>query len=144
MTGGPDPENRSPMRWDLMRADNPELVWMKQLIALRKSHRALRVGNYRGIDAEQLFAFERYTDKALETVVVLANPSTQAVTERVMVSNAHLMDDTPMVNAFQPQSEALAVAGAGFMTVTVPPKSALVLQPKERALGGYSRYKRVK
>jgi glycosidase len=47
MTGGPDPENRSPMRWDLMHSDNAELVWMKQLIALRKAHRALRVGDFR-------------------------------------------------------------------------------------------------
>jgi hypothetical protein len=29
------------------------------------------------------------------------------------------------------------------MTITVPARSALVLAPKERALGGYSRYKGV-
>jgi glycosidase len=143
MTGGPDPENRSPMRWDLMKADNPELVWTQQLIALRKSHRALRVGNFRSIDADQLYAFERYTDRALDTVLVLANPSAHAVTERVMVAHADLMDDTPLVNAFHPESGAVTIAGSGFITVTVPPKTAMVLQPRERDLGGYSRYKRV-
>jgi len=143
MTGGPDPENRSPMRWDLLKADNPELVWMKQLIALRKQHRALRVGDFRLVDAEKLYAFERYTDRALETVVVLANPTDREVTERVMVANAYLMDDTPLVDLLRPDVKSPATIGSGFITVTVPPKTAMVLQPKERNLGGYSRYKRV-
>lgn len=142
MTGGADPENRSPMRWDLLKVDNPELAWMKQLVALRKGHRALRIGNFRRIESERLFAFERYTDRALETRLIVANPTNQEVTERVMVANASLMDDTPLVDAMQP-AKAVATFGSGFFTVTVPPRSALVLQPKERELGGYSRYKRV-
>jgi glycosidase len=144
MTGGGDPENRGPMRWDLLTPDNAELRWTRQLIALRKTHRALRVGDYRPIEAERLFAFERHTDRALDTVLVLANPSDREVTERVMVANAHLMDDTPLVDALQPQAPSKVTFGSGFVTVTVPPRSALVLQPQERALGGYSRYKRVK
>jgi glycosidase len=144
MTGGPDPENRSPMRWDLLKADNPELMWMKQLVALRKSHRALRIGDFRLLESEKLFAFERYTDRALETVVVLANPTDHAITERVMIANAHMMDGTPLVDGFNPESKAITTIGSGFTTVTVPPGTALVLQPKERNLGGYSRYKRVK
>jgi len=143
MTGGGDPENRSPMRWDLLKDDNPELVWTRQLIALRKAHRALRVGDFRLIDAEQLFAFERHTDRALDTVLVLANPTNREVSERVMVANASLMDDTPLVDAFNPSGKPVAVIGSGFVSVVVPPHTALVLKPQERALGGYSRYKRV-
>jgi pullulanase/glycogen debranching enzyme len=144
MVGGPDPENRSPMRWDLLNDDNPELVWTKQLIALRKTHRALRVGDFRLIDAEKLFAFERHTDRALETLLVLVNPSDREVTERVMVANSQLMDDTPMVDGFHPTGQPVATLGSGFLTVVVPPRTALVLEPRERQLGGYSRYKRVK
>ncbi len=143
MTGGPDPENRSPMRWDLMKADNPEMVWMKQLISLRKSHRALRVGDFRLVESENLFAFERYTDRVLETVVVLANPLDHVVTERLMIANAHLMDGTPMFDMFNCEGKAATTVGSGFITVTVPPKTALALQPKVQELGGYSRYKRV-
>jgi len=128
MTGGADPENRSPMRWDLMKTDNPELVWMKQLIALRKAHRALRVGDFRLIESEKLYAFERHTDRALETRLVFTNPGSQAVTERVMVTNAHLMDDTPLMDALQPD-KMVTTFGSGFVTVTVPPKTTLVLQP---------------
>ena len=143
MTGGPDPENRSPMRWDLLKADNPELVWMKQLIALRKSQRALRVGDFRLVESEKLFAFERYTDRVLETVVVLANPADHAVTERVMIASAHLMDGTPLVDVLSPDRREIGSFGSGFITVTVAPRTALVLQPVERKMGGYSRYKRV-
>jgi glycosidase len=144
MVGGPDPENRSPMRWDLQKDDNPELVWTRQLVALRKTQRALRVGDFRRIEAEKLFAFERHTDRALETLLVLANPSDHEVTERVMVANSNLMDETPMVDAFNPASRPVATLGSGFVTVVVPARTALVLKPQERQLGGYSRYKRVK
>jgi glycosidase len=144
MTGGPDPENRSPMRWDLLKPDNPEWVWMRRLIALRKTHRALRVGDFRLVESERLFAFERHTDRALDTVVVLANPTADAVTERVMIANSALMDDTPLVDAFNPGAPPVTTVGSGFLTVTVAPRSVLVLQPVERQLGGYSRYKRVK
>jgi len=92
MTGGEDPENRSPMRWDLARPGNSALQWTRQLIALRKQHRALRVGNFRLVQASQLLAFERYTDRVQDTVVILFNPSKQAVTERLLVANSKLMN----------------------------------------------------
>ncbi len=145
MTGGGDPENRGPMRWDLVRDDNPELIWMRKLIALRQQRRALRVGNFRLAEAHRLLAFERYTDRALETTIVLANPSNSAITERLLIANAWLMDDTPLVDALAPAgAPPVCHVHSGFITVTLQPESALVLIPRERALGGYSRYKRVR
>jgi glycosidase len=144
MTGGADPENRGPMRWDLVRDDNPELAWMRQLIRLRQAHRALRIGDFRLVDSDHLLAFERVTERPLETVIILANPSATTVTERVMIANAGLMDDTPLIDLLGPADAPPAgVVGAAFVTVTVPPETVLVLMPRERALGGYSRYKRV-
>jgi hypothetical protein len=131
------------MRWDLLREDQPELIWVRQLIALRKQNRALRIGDFRRIESEKLFAFERHTDRALEAVLIVANPSGQAVTERLMVADSNLLDDTPLVDAFHPEAEPVSGVGTGFFTVTVPPRSVRVLRPKERQLGGYSRYKRV-
>ena len=142
MTGGVDPENRGPMRWDLVRADNPELVWMKKLIELRKQQRALRIGNFRPVESDRLFAFERYTDRALDMVVVLANPSDTAITERVMIANAGLMDGTLMVDLLSPAgTPAAGIVDAAFMTVTIPSETVFILVPRERSLGGYSRYK---
>ena len=145
MTGGGDPENRNPMRWDWVRKDHPEMVWMKRLIALHQGHRALRVGDYRRIETEKLFAFERHTDRALDTRLVIANPGTTAVMEKIMIAHAGLMDDTPLVDLLGTDARApVATMGPGLLTVTVPAQSVMVLQPVERELGGYSRYKRVR
>ncbi len=145
MEGGPDPANRGPMRWDLVRDDNPELAWTKKLVALRKAHRALRVGDFRLVEAEQLFAFERFTDRALDTLLVVANPGDKPVREKLMVRNATLMDDTPMVDLLGLVPNATPASfGPGFVTVEVPARGVLVLQPQPKALGGYSRYKRVR
>jgi glycosidase len=145
MVGGADPENRGPMRWELVRADNPELAWINQLIRLRKQHRALRIGNFRLVESDRLLAFERYTERVLDTVVVLANPSASAITERVLIANAGLMDATPMADLLGPaDGQPVATVDAACMTVTVPAESVLVLVPREHALGGYSRYKRIR
>ena len=145
MTGGADPENRGPMRWDLVNEDNPELVWIRKLIAIHRQHRALRVGNFRLVESDRLLAFERYTDRALETVLVLANPSGTVITEQVMIANAGLMDYLPMVDILAPaDAPAVGRIDAGFLAVTSPPETVFVLQPRELSLGGYSRYKRVR
>jgi glycosidase len=148
MSGGPDPENRGPMRWDLATEDNPELRWMRQLVGLRQQNRALNVGDYRPIEAERLLAFERHTDRVLDTVLVFANPGPQPVTERVMVANALLMDGTPLRDLLAaPDAPASARTpagfGAGFVQVTVPAETVLLLKPAPREQGGYNRYKRV-
>ncbi len=144
MSGGEEPQNREPMRWNLVKEDNPELAWIRQLIALRKGQRALRVGDFRLVECERLLAFERYTERALETVVVFANPSPEPVSERVMLANASLMDTTLMVDLLAPAgSSAHCTVQAGLMTVTVPGESVCVLAPREPEQGGYSRYKRV-
>jgi glycosidase len=145
MTGGNDPENRGPMRWDLARDDNPELAWIRKLVELRKGRRALRVGNFRLVESDGLLAFERYTDRALETILVLANPSGSTITERVLIANPALMDDTPMVDLLAPaEASPVCKIEAAFITITLPPETFLLLAPRERWLGGYSRYKRVR
>lgn len=144
MTGVGDPENRAPMRWDLVDEANEELVFIKKLVSLRKSQRALRVGDFRLLECGRLLGFERFTDRALETVVVLANPTGASVVERVMVPNSDLMDTTRMVDLLNPgEDKPVGIIQAGFMTVTIPAQGICVLSPREQPLGGYSRYKRV-
>ena len=145
MTGGDDPANRAPMRWDLVRDENPELAWIRKLVELHKRQRALRIGDFRLVDSERLLAFERYTDRALETVVVLANPSTARVTEQVMIANSSLMDDTPMMDLLgSTEPSPVSRIQGGFVTVTLPPKTIQALVPREPSAGGYRRYKRVR
>lgn len=140
MTGGEDPEMRAPMRWDLVREDHPELAWTRRLIQLRKSQRALRVGDFRLVNSERLFAFERHTDRAADTVVVVANPSSQSVSETVMVANSKLMNVWMMVD---PLSGAKTRITNGLLELALAPGEFKVLVPELSPGGGYSAYKRV-
>ena len=147
MPGGDDPEMRAPMRWDLAQPGNPALEWNRRLVALHKTQRALRVGNYRAITAGKLMGFERYTDRAADTVVVLLNPSDQAVTDTVLVANSKLMDGSRMVNLLadrnDPATPAEVRLHAALMDVTLPAHGFAVLQPDVAPPGGYTNYKRV-
>jgi glycosidase/lysophospholipase L1-like esterase len=142
MTGGEDPANRSPMRWDLVNDNNATLQWTKRLIQLRKDHRALRIGNFRLVTSQKLLAFERYTDRVQDTVVVLANPGKAAVTERVLIANSKLMNGSSLLDLLNPQAKPVRVL-ASMATVTVPPGGFAVLAPDVRPAGGYSVFKRV-
>ena len=141
MTGAADPEMRAPMRWDLVRADNATLAWTKQLVQLRQQFRALRIGDFRLLTAERLVAFERHTDRARDTVIVLANPADTEVTETVMVANSKLMNGCDLVDRLGGQ--ARVTIRAGLLPLTLPPGGLLVLTPELSPGGGYSAYKRV-
>jgi glycosidase len=147
MPGGDDPEMRAPMRWDLVKADNPVLNWNRRLIALHKDNRALRVGNYRAVTASKFIGFERYTDRAADTVVVLLNPSDTPVTDTVLVANSKLMDGSRMVNlladANDPATPADTRLFAALMHLTLPAHGFAVLKPDIAPPGGYTNYKRV-
>ena len=141
MTGGEDPEMRAPMRWDLVSAGHPMLAWTRRLVALRRDHRALRIGDYRPVTAQRLLAFERHTDRAADTVIVLANPGAAEVTETVMPANSSLMDTQALVDQLggQPRQKLRS----GLLDVTLPPGGFMVLTPELSPGGGYSAYKRV-
>jgi glycosidase len=144
MTGGDDPEQRGPMRWDRVEQGHPDLAWTKQLVALHRGHRALRVGNYRAATAEKLLAFERFTDRAADTVLVLLNPSSHTVSEQVQWLNGAMMDGNVLRDLLPPPANsAPAVHSAGFVHITLPPFSARVLTPDVGEQGGYSVFKRL-
>lgn len=143
--GDGDPQQRAPMRWDVVEAGHPALTWTRQLIALHQTHRALRVGDYRTVVADQLLAFERHTDRALESIIVLANPSDRDVTETVLLTNRSLMNATGFQDLLgtPPTHEAQRPSlDAGLLRLTVPAGSLRVLQPVFEPVSGYSPYKR--
>jgi glycosidase len=141
MTGDGDPEMRAPMRWDWVREDNATLAWTKKLVQLRKQHRALRVGDYRPVTTQRLLAFERHTDRARDTVVVITNPSSTEVSEKVLVGNSKLMNTWDMVDALDGKTRAKIMTS--MLSVTLPAHGVLVLTPELSPGGGYSAYKRV-
>ena len=145
MTGGDDPEQRGPMRWDMVAQGHPDLAWTRQLVGLRKQHRALRVGDYRSATATHLLAFERHTDRAADSVLVLANTSDRPQSDMVQWRNGAIMDGTVLRDLLPAPtgSQTLSVYG-GFVQATLPPKSVRVLAPDVGTQGGYSVYKRVR
>ena len=142
MVGAGDPEMRAPMRWDLVKDDNAALAWTRQLIQLRKQYRALRVGDIRRIESSQLLAFERYTDRLRDAVLVLANPSDKPVTEVVLIPDSKFMNMSRLSNLLDPDAAQVPLVSS-TITVTVPAESVLVLGPDISAKAGYSPYKRV-
>ena len=142
MTGGGDPEMRAPMRWDLVNDDNETLVWTKKLIDIRKQQRALSVGNFRLVTSDKLLAFERYTDRVEDSVIIIINPNDHAVTESVMTANSSLMNWTSMTDLMGPHDETIFVNSA-MLHLTVGARSFMVLKPDTYAKGGYTPYKRV-
>jgi len=135
---GGDPASRGPMRWDLATSTNPELTWTKRLISLRKNHRSLRIGDFVPLDCDRLLGFVRRTDKALETVVVLVNPTDSLVAETVSCREGRLMNGGELRDVLDGSTVR---SDSGFISVQVPPKSARVyelISPK-----GYTPYKRI-
>jgi len=142
IAGGDDPEMRAPMRWDLVTDDNPDLAWTRQLIKLHQGHRALRVGDLRAITSHRLLAFERHTERVADTVLVITNPTDETITETVMTGNSRLMNPFRLLDLLGTAPGPMNVS-CGLITVTLPPKGFVVLQPEVQPAGGYSSYKRV-
>lgn len=141
MDGGPDPENRAPMRWELDRPDNEELAFVRRLVELRRENAALRVGDTRVLDADRLVAFLRMTDRAAETLLVALNFSSSEVEEIVQVRNSRLMDALPLECLL---SGERTVMHSGTATLKLPPRTARIFRTIDRGTGpDYSMFKRV-
>lgn len=142
MPGGDDPEMRAPMRWDLVRDDNRALQWTRQLITMHKQQRALRIGNFRPVTTTHLLGFERHTDRAQDTVIVLVNPGANAVRETVLVANSKLMNTMKLVDLLDSKAAPIPI-NSSLLDVSLPPHGFKVLAPEIQPPGGYSAYKRV-
>lgn len=140
MAGGEDPEMRAPMRWDLVRDDNPWLAFTRGLVAVHRERRALRIGDVRWLVTDRLIGFERYTDRAEDMVVVLVNPSDEPVAEAVLVPDSKLMDNARMIDLLGGPARR---AHRSLIDLELPPHGYAVLAPDVHPAGGYSPFKRV-
>lgn len=140
MSGGDEPACRAPMRWDWVNEENKTLEFFRKLIQLRKTHRALRIGDISWLETEQLFGFERLTDQVEDSVIVLANPSEKEITESVMIPDSKLMDLRPLTDLFTGRQ---ATMYRSLLRVTLAPQEVLVMTPDTAPVAGYTPYKRV-
>lgn len=141
MTGGEDPEQRAPMRWDLVTPENEMLGLHRKLLTLRKNEPALRYGDFRRLHSEKLFAFIRRTISVRETVVVIANPTDKPVKELLQVRESKFQDVSPLRDLF---SEKSFMVFSGTVDVEVPAHTVMVLKVDTTDYPhGYNRYDRI-
>ncbi len=142
LTGKEDPEQRGPMDWKRAEAgDSPEFAMIRRALALRNSKRALQVGDFVRIPTSKLLGFARVTSSVRDTVVVLANPTDEPVTEIITPRDGWLQDTAQLRDI---DGGDTFEVGSGIATVTVPPRTVRVLSPVIPPDGpNYTRYKRV-
>ena len=141
MTGGEDPEQRAPMRWDLVTPENEMLNLHRKLLKMRHSEPALRYGDFRRLHSDKLFAFIRRTISVRESVVVLANPTNQPVKELLQLRESKFQDVSPL---FDLLSDAKFMVFSGTVDVEVPARSVMVLKVDTADYPqGYNRYDRI-
>lgn len=139
--GNGDPANRAPMPWDKVSKSNLELKLTKELIALRKKHVALRVGDFSTLRSDRLLAYLRTTENLRDTVMVVINPTDQAVNEVFPSRLGRLLSWGEMEDV---RTKERFRSITGIVRVSVPAKSVRILTPVTAPLNGYSAYERVK
>jgi len=141
MEGGHDPDNRGPMRWDLLEGENETLALHRELIRLRKVLPALRVGDMRLLDAEGLLAFLRIGEDPRQTVLVAANAGTDRIEETVQVRDSLLVDAAPLECALTGER---VVMRSGLVDLGLEAGQIRVYRTADRGRGaGYSAFKRL-
>lgn len=140
MDGGDDPLCRAPMRWDLASDSNANLAFMKKLIAIRKSSRALRIGDFRLLDTDHLLAFARITDRVTETTIVIANPAGKHVREIIAVRDGKLMSSSELVDELTGSTIKIY---CGALEIDMPPRTVRIFKLAPAKEGKYSSHKRV-
>ena len=141
MTGGDDPANRAPMRWDLVNKENETLTWVKRLIKFRKAHPSLKYGDFQALQTDKLIAFTRTTGKLRENVIIVVNPTSTEVTESFAHRIGNLMSWQGMEDKFTGEKITQKV---GMMSVQIPPKSIRIYTPIITRTNGFSPFDRIK
>jgi cyclomaltodextrinase / maltogenic alpha-amylase / neopullulanase len=141
MIGRDDPQQRGPMDWQLAQSGSaPEMKLILSLLRIRNNNRALKVGDFVRIATDRLFAFTRHTSSVRETVVVVANPTNETVTEIISPRDSMLMDVSPMRDLL---SDTTVEVTSGLISAKVPPKTVQIFVPVITEGPNYNRYKRV-
>ena len=135
MTGAGDPENRAPMRWDLV----PD-PWFRKLLALRKARPALRIGDFASLDTTRLLAYARTTDRLRDATLVVMNPTGVTVRESFATRVGRLMSWGELEDALSGKRYRSI---NGLIEMELPPHSVAILSPVVDRSAGYSPYDRI-
>lgn len=130
LPGGPDPDNRRDM--DFNR--DPELrQYLKQLIQIRKSQRALRRGRQLEMwQDNDVYAFTRLTEVAQEEVICAFNNREQPQTRTIPMRQESPLKgtQTQLTNLLNPQDQVTIQNGS--IQIRIPPKSVVMYRVASR------------
>jgi len=141
MEGAGDPQNRAPMRWDLVTKSNPVLNWTKKLVSIRSKLPALKYGDFRALDSDTLIAFSRTTNNLSESVIVVSNPTNKPVTECFPTRIGRIMSWGELKDQLTGQRVRSIT---GNLTLALKPYQTMILTPITAPVNGVSPYNRVK
>jgi glycosidase len=139
--GGDDPLNRAPMNWQVVEKGNAYSKLHQQLIQLRKQYRALRIGDIKLLESDQLIAYIRTTDRYDEVVVVIVNPTDKPIQEMIMISDPLLKSHNKFIHLLT--GEVIMTSYGVLLPITIPAKSSYILKPDLSPTDGYSPYKNI-
>ena len=142
MTGGNDPEMRGPMDWDRATPDNSEYQRLKALIDLRSEIPALRVGDFKLLDAQHVLAFQRTGVRAGDTVTVIVNVSDRTVKDLLSTRNWKAMNFGALRDQVTGEEVPVRIF-SGMLHVEIPPMTVWVLRNELQPGFRYSPYKRI-
>ena len=123
LEGGVDPANRAMMKWD----GQVENQFLKQMIKVKASSVALKIGDYLHLITDQLLAFARVTPRMSENRIVIVNPGGQVVTEMISLRDYRYMHGDFLIDEFTGHEYAI---NCGFLAITLGSKAFALLRPK--------------
>jgi glycosidase len=142
MSGGADPANRAPMRWDEPSWNAERLALVRRLTALRRAEPALARGRYLAMPqaGTDLIAFARVTENPVETLVYVANATGEARTARLFLPLSTLYDALPLADLLDPAAPRAHMI-AGCLEVALPAHGCALYRPDDAHASGYRFFK---
>jgi len=129
------------MDWERAVPGEPEFDRLRELLAIRRERRALRIGDFVRLDSESLLAFARKTDRVSESVFVIANPSAETVRETLVLRDSKLMSHARLRELRA--RERVIETTCGLARVELAPREVLLLGVEVPSTHEYSPYKRI-
>jgi len=140
MVGAVEPFNREPMKWDWANETNEQYNFTRELVNMRRYHRALRIGDFDNLHSFSLLAFMRRTDRIAEMIIVLANPLWTPIEEQLVVPEEDLLEYTLFRDFF---SGAETRIHGGTIEAMVPPRTVRVFHMVNETGPSAEQYKRI-
>ncbi len=128
MNGGPDPYNRSPMRWGI---ENSRLDLYRILGEMRNSKDLFNTGKIDLWNTDSTLVVLRYTEKE-DFAVLFVNPTDRDVRFKTMVPYPYLFDGLKLEGTFSNES---ITARSGSLNFALEPFGFELFTPKDDVRG---------